>query len=881
MEEFKSSLIVSLMCGLMVVGAIGGPLVIVSSSEASAQEPVTMVVGTLQDPGTLNPFSMTLSMSYTISFLMYDTLNSVEPDLSSGPQLARSWYHSADGRVWYYNITEDALWHDGEELTAHDVAYTFNMILGNQTECALWIDYLQNVTEVVATTDYQVRITTEQPKGTMLSINIPILPKHIWENIPSNKLDTVDYWDTNYFPTGPVGSGPFILDTYVKDDFIRMYKWPYYFIDTANIDELIYKVFTDDTSMMNALYTGTLDVATGVPTNAWNKTLGTEDIDCQAVKALSLFELGMNCMPEDMRVNFPQSSDNLEMNNLTVRRAIAMCINETYIVENILSGLADPGSSLIPTATDQWHYDVPANEDWGWDIARACEILDDAGYRDENGNGIRENVSSGVELDLIFYYRNDVTVADQQAAEQIAVWLGQAKIQAVPQGITESTLYTYWYQARYDLYIWAWDTDVDPSFMLSVMTTAQIPDDPTDWTAWSDCFYANPYYDQLFIDQANTPDFEDRQAIVFEMQQILYRDCPYVVLWYPYGLYAYRTDKFYNFPDMVTFPGMTPGSMWFFFEVMPLGENTAPTNVYAGADRTVLVGTELTFNGSAEDIEDPLGLTYTWTFTEPDSIENVLEGQEVDYTFDNIGTVEVELNVSDPDGLYATDELVVTVEPVPENSGWVNGFVKDGDGSPLSGATVTGGGYSVSTDDDGSYNLTLAEGTYELNASMSAYTTSADVTVVVTVGNVSWQNFTLEPSVGSLAGHIYDESTDLAVEGASVKLVGTTKLVLTNDTGYFIFQGLEPGDYTMNVTKNGYRANQTTSTVVAGEETVLDMNMAPEVVDTDDGGGISGMVLAVVGGVVALVAIAAIALMLKKRKKGEGEPPVEPTPPAP
>jgi len=860
-------------CVLVMMAALVMPVALSDPAEAAA--PIVMTVGTLQDPGTLNPFSMVLSISYTISFLMYDTLNSVEPDLSAGPQLASSWSHDSSGMVWTYNIEQNAYWHDDEKVTAEDVAFSFNLVLDNPVECALFGDYLKNVTEVIAVDDYTVRITTNVPKATMLSIMVPILPKHIWELIPTDEIDSCDYWkDTTLFPDGPVGSGPLVLSEYVKDDYIKMLKWPDYYIDTVNFDELIYKVFTNDDSMMNALDSGELDVATGVPTGAWTETLLTPNVDGQAVKALSLFELGMNCMPEDMRTDFKQSSDNLEMLNLSVRQAIAMCVNRTYIVNVILSGLADPGSSLIPMATDQWHYDVPAEEEFEFDVEAAKSLLDAAGYRDIDDDDIRENVSNEVELDLTFYYRSDVTVADQLAAEEISARLLEAGIRAPAVGIQESVLYTYWYQARYDLYIWAWDTDVDPSFMLSVMTTDQIPDDPQDWTAWSDCFYANPYYDQLFIDQQNAIDFEERQAIIFEMQQILYRDCPYVVLWYPFGLYAYRTDTFYNYPDMVNNPGMIPGSMWFFFAVLPVGTNQPPYNVDAGADQVTVVDKTLSFTGSAEDIESPLELTYEWTFVEPDSTEATRTGKTVSYLFENVGTVGVTLKVTDVGGLSATDETTVTVEALPDVFGWLTGYVNDSADQAVTGATVTAGTYSMSTDAVGYYNFTLAPDAYTVNVSKTGFL-SQEEDVEVVNQTVTWQNFTLTPTAGSVEGHVYDAATSAPLSGASVKVVDTTKLALTNATGYFTFSCLEAGTYELNVSMTGYDAVQASFEISAGETTVKDINLQQE--DTGGGGGGLGtLALATLGIIGAVIVAAAVLMVMKKKKSSEPPPPDAP-----
>ncbi|UCE80866.1 MAG: PKD domain-containing protein, partial [Methanobacteriota archaeon] len=209
---------------------------------------------------------------------------------------------------------------------------------------------------------------------------------------------------------------------------------------------------------------------------------------------------------------------------------------------------------------------------------------------------------------------------------------------------------------------------LDPSFILSVLTTEEIPENCHDTTAWSDVFYSNAYYDQLYIEQLREIDLVERQAIVHEMQHIAYRDCPYVILYYPSELVAYRTDKFTDFPDITTYPGMTPEWIWFYFEVVALEEPNPnpPYNVFAGADCTALWGETLWFTGYAEDDDDPLSsLNWSWKFSEPDLSVETLYGQTVCYTFENPGTVEVTLTVRDPVGSWVSDELLVDVSLPP------------------------------------------------------------------------------------------------------------------------------------------------------------------------------------------------------------------------
>ena len=869
------SMAIALCLSFLAVALLATPAV---KNVGAAADPVTMYVGYVQTPDTLNIFSMTLSISYTINFLVYDTLNSVEADLSSGAQLAQSWEHNSDGTVWTFHLVEDAYWHDGEPVTAEDVEFSLKLVMDNEEECALWGGYVQDFADVSCpdgVDGYTVQITTSVPKATMLAIMVPILPEHIWSLIPVDELTTLDPFDDEYFPTGPIGSGPLQLESYdAVRGVVTFSKFDDYYIDTVKVDKVIFQIFKTDDAMMTALYAGDIDVAAGVPARVWDQTLDTESVDGQKVKSMSIFELGINCAPEWMRSSddFPSASDNLETTNLSVRQAIAYAVNKSQIVDETLRGLAEEGSTLIPTATSFWHYNVTEEEEFEFDLDKANQTLDAAGYVDIDDDDIRENSTSGVELSFSLYYRQE-KVDDGLAAGKIQLWLKAIGIEVTLMGVTEMNLYTIWYQCKYDLYIWAWDFDVDPSFALSVLTTEEIPDDQNDYTAWSDAFYTNPEYDELFIEQQNTLDPTERQTIIHEMQRILYDDCPYIVLWYPFGLYAYRTDRFSNFPDMETNPGITPGTMWFYFAVSPIGTNAPPTDADAGDDVTAYVGDTLSFTGNATDLNDGTStLEWSWTFEEPTDEVVTMAGRTVTYTFGNEGDVTVTLTVTDPAGLNDTDSLVVTVIPLTGDEGYIEGYVLDSDEVAIAGATVVIGTSSWSTGEDGHYNVTIPQGVYDISASGAGYTLVEDE-VTVSAGLTSWMNFTLVPTTGTVTGHVYDSVDGSPVEYATVVIVLTSenKTVQTNNDGMFELEYIAPGVFTLEVSAVGYDPNETEVTVVAGETTEVDLNLTATV--EDDGAGLS---TAVIGGiiVVALVAAAAAAFFLMKRKKkGDGVPP--------
>lgn len=497
----------------------------------------------------------------------------------------------------------------------------------------------------------------------------------------------------------------------------------------------------------------------------------------------------------------------------------------------------------------------------------ANSLLNASGYAaDADGDGIRENETSGVELDFVFEYIIDNTF-DQTAALMIEDWFSQIGVRAAPKGVSESTLIGDWISMKYDLFVWGWYGDIDPSSLLSVMTTEQIPDSHSDWSAWSDSFYSNPYYDALYIQQLRTINTSARQAIVFEMQQILYHDAPYIVLGYPWGLYAYRTDRFANWPDFNVYPGLTNDRL-LFFELVPIAGNLPPQNVNAGLDTTAALGETRSFTGYAED-EEFATLNWTWKFAAPEGIASFRYGQTVSYTFSNLGTVTVTLTVRDSGGLEGRDVLSVTIQSV-SNAGWLVGYVTDMDDSPIAASTVTTGSTSATTNYTGYYNMTLSAGVYDVTADAEGYQ-AASQTVAVVEGATTMLNFSLIGSSGSLRGYVYDADTGDPVEGAviSVRMGDISKLAMSNSTGAYQILLLEAGTYNVNVSKMNYETNMTQVVILVGQEKVLDIYLEP----SEKGGSLSTALLAAIAAILVITIIAAVVLMLIKRKKAEAPPP--------
>ena len=178
------------------------------AGSAAKQATVTLTVGNTQDVDTLNPAVGALVIDYEAWNMEYATLTrKAASDFHTIPGLAMSWKGSNGGKTWTYKLRPNLKWSDGVPLTSADVAYTVN-----RAHKEAWLNYSAFVGNITA--------TAPDPRTVVLKSSVPdprlpglgdtyIVPKHIYEKISAKDL-------TKYPAQDGVGSGPFILDKYVK-----------------------------------------------------------------------------------------------------------------------------------------------------------------------------------------------------------------------------------------------------------------------------------------------------------------------------------------------------------------------------------------------------------------------------------------------------------------------------------------------------------------------------------------------------------------------------------------------------------------------------------------------------------------------------------------
>jgi peptide/nickel transport system substrate-binding protein len=335
---------------------------------------------------------------------------------------------------------------------------------------------------------------------------------------------------------------------------------PNYFGGAPQIQQFKVVRYDNSEAMVNALKNGEIDYTNLGSVDLFDQLVGDgadSGITTHVGPAVSFGQMSMNmCDPTAAdAAKYCASnpgSGNPALRDPAVRQAISWAIDRQTIVDKVLAGYGAPGTTIVPPFASFYHYEPTADEAIGFDIAKANQILEDAGYADTDNDGTRNDPKTGDNLEFRFIQRSESDIG-ARLGEYISGWLKQIGIATKSEVIGDGKLVSAWYANDYDLYIWGWGPDPDPDFILSTFTSAQCG-------GWSDTCYSNPAYDQLYKDQQTAPTPEDRQAIIYQMQQQLYTDVPEVVLYYDKALEAYDSANWEGLEDNIS---PTPeGFLW-------------------------------------------------------------------------------------------------------------------------------------------------------------------------------------------------------------------------------------------------------------------------------------------------------------------------------
>ena len=520
---------------LLVLLALTAALAAVTVATAADEEKVVFTVGFPGDYDTLNPLMGVEVPDYEIWNLQYATLtDKAAADFATAPGLAQSWEMSNGGKTYTYALRDGLTWSDGMPLTAEDVAYTVNRARDEE-----WQNYTSTVANLTAKViDPQtVEITSSVKDPKLPTMDVYILPKHVWEKQDKAAI-------TKYEGTDGVGSGPFTLVEAKRGQFMRLQANDGYWGGRPAIDEVVFRLFTNRDAMVAALEKGEIDAAHDIPTESFERLSTIEGIVAIQGEQGGFNEISVNGgRPENQRVE-GIGNGHPALSDIEFRKAIAHAIDKQTLIERVNAGIGRPGTTVSPSPNPEWIPEIPEADQFLFDLDKARAILAAAGYEDTNGNGIREMPGGGDDITLDYVVRSESQSAPGDA-EFVSGWLEEVGIGTKLRTVNDATLTEIIGKGDYDLFEWGWTPFVDPDPELSYFTCGQLSKDPEDPTNYyNDASWCDPSYDADYKAQNQELDHTKRVEIVHRMLRTMYDAAVYNVLLYEPDLQAYRTDRF-------------------------------------------------------------------------------------------------------------------------------------------------------------------------------------------------------------------------------------------------------------------------------------------------------------------------------------------------
>lgn len=472
--------------------------------------------------GNITPHTYETATGYNLLGLVYDSLLQIDEAGVPQPWLAEEVTASDDGLTYTMPVREDVVWHDGEPLTADDVAFSFNYYKdGPPGRFRTAVSGVESVTADGAT----VTVQLTQPSASFelrTLAEVPILPEHIWSTITAPDEAPFDE-STN------VGSGPYRL---VESDPGTSYRFeinPDYFAGTPTVEEIVVIQFANDAGAVAALRSGEVDMITRSVTPEQIPVLNGQG-------GLSVLE-----GPEYVTTLLAYDTQKEPFSNVAVRQAMDLATDRELLVSDVYLDAAIPGNA-------GWvHPESPFFDEsieTTFDVDAANALLDDAGITDGDGDGVRELNGEPLEVELLAVSSNALRmrIAELLASQYAEIGMS-VEVASLDQEAFDQLVWPEYDVAmgrNYDMAVFGWSapTQADIGQM-----GALVDSDPTLGNL-NITGYVNEEADALAAQLRTESDPEARMAVAAELQALIAEELPLITLLYPNGLYGHSPDVY-------------------------------------------------------------------------------------------------------------------------------------------------------------------------------------------------------------------------------------------------------------------------------------------------------------------------------------------------
>jgi len=409
---------------------------------------------------------------------VYEGLGDYDENLNLVPALAESW-EVPDDLTYIFHLRKGVKFHDGSEMTARDVKYTFDRALDPDTAAAM-VRYIQTIDKVEVVDDYTIKLTLKQFDPAIVGA---CASGRVVNIIPEGAADKVN------LAVEGIGTGPFKLEEYVANSHYTFSKHEdYWDRGLPYLEKLSFKIMPDEDTRIAAIRTGAVDYA---PISAVGALRLVGEPGVQVLQSARAW-----C--EYLYINTSREP----WNDLRVRQAANYAIDRQEIIDKAVGGAGAMSGPIPPGYGD---YSIPKDElPWEYNVERAKQLLADAGYPE----GFKTTLKCSPRYPEMV--SSSVVFAEQMKKIGIEVEL----IQMEWAQLIKETKAPLW---DFDLRTGAFTYRHDPSQYLVYFRTEGSTINPG---------YSNPIVDELYDASVATADVDERLRLYRELQEVLMEDLP-------------------------------------------------------------------------------------------------------------------------------------------------------------------------------------------------------------------------------------------------------------------------------------------------------------------------------------------------------------------
>jgi peptide/nickel transport system substrate-binding protein len=499
--------------------------------EEPDQEGGVIVVGESTDISTVNGLLTNDAPTIYITGAIFEGLIGVSPvDGRPVPGLADSWEVSDDGLTYTFHLNTEARFHDGVDVTAEDVAFSFDAALDPNTgffyrsivnDAIDSYQVIDDDTFEVVARDRTVTFLYEGPGA------VVVMPRHIWGDIGPEAW-SFDGGSTGQDPSRVIGTGPFKFKEWIQGDRVTIVRNPDYYDKVPYIDELTIRVLPNADASVIALQQDEIDVMEIIPPA---QTQAVQDTEGLNVEIYDFFQFTYYAMNLDSAIT-PLFQDQ------SVRQALFYALDRDAITQNIFLGFGEAAIGTQPPISPAYAPDR-LSPDYAYDPDRALELLADAGWvRDGDDGPLKRD---GEEFQFEFVYAGGDSVVEQIVSYMQEAW-DEIGVNMEPRSVAGPALLDALESHEFDMALLAVTLSPDGS------QTALFSCDSISF-GLNFSSYCSEEWDALDDQQRREFDPDARTEVLIQQSQTIWEDQPIGVLRFGVARTGYNTSLHNFYPN--------------------------------------------------------------------------------------------------------------------------------------------------------------------------------------------------------------------------------------------------------------------------------------------------------------------------------------------